>query len=207
MPILKKQFVSPILTAHPIFKGLAVSECVEGWNETGDVLAHSHVYPKDPFVGWICCKGLSCVADDQLLRHELAHLLNSYNHGHDKAWRDKVLELGGNLNEYTFRIGKVGYDVPCFTEACLRADGMVLEEKFPDGMEALEDAKYRRALLFHPTMLAERDRLIDTLNRIPLDDRIVDGTTYLREKLAKVETYVDFQSLLAEVTIPISAMY
>lgn len=166
MPVLKSQFVPTILAEHPEFKGAAISECIEDWVENNDVLAHSHVHPSDPFVGWICFKGLHCLADDQLMRHELAHILTDHHHGHDDMWRDKVLELGGHLEGYHFHAGKFHYSVPCFGRKCVTLDGRNPDEIMEPWMLLAAKMDFARGIGIgrDPVALKERQQLIKKMS-------------------------------------------
>lgn len=207
MPILKKQFLPSILTAYPQFKGASINECVEGWSGRNDEHAHSHVYPKDPFVGWICFRSLAQLSDPQMQRHELAHIINTFEHGHDKTWRHTLLELGGHLEAYNYQIGTMKYNVPCHTASCFVHEGRDPEETFPYWAMPQEDVKFAELLRRHPTMLEERDRLVKFLDRYPIDKKIHNGEEYLRQKLETVKNSLEYCELMGKVAVPIDVMF
>src|SRR5277367_2219471 len=98
MPALKKQFFPPVLANHPEVKGICIQECVTMMDPPENSLAHTHVYHSDQFLGWICFRDLSCIIDEQVVLHELAHLLTREYHIHDSVWRKKLVELGGHMD-------------------------------------------------------------------------------------------------------------
>ena len=210
MPALKKQFLPSVLTDHPTFKGACVQECVAG-SYMGippeNSLAHTHVYPKDPFVGWICFKDILCLLDKQVMLHEMAHLLTAFHHIHDGAWRKKLLELGGSLEGYTFEVGKFGYTVPCLTEQCSAHDGRDPEERMTPHQKKSQDHLYAEVLRLQPSILDERDRLVNYLDRCPIMKEVSDPQRYIRNGLASAKTWDDYFRLVSGITVPLEVMY
>lgn len=85
--------------------------------------AHAHNYTNDLLFGWICFRSIKRIGkyniiqnDDgtcdiiitklsQTILHEIAHILTP-NHGHDKKWLDKYIEIGaskGQIKHYQKR--------------------------------------------------------------------------------------------------------
>ncbi len=101
MPIVKD--VPAVLLPHMKvrgkkrrLRGVFVKGCVvRGDGSSFRHQAHSHTGASDPYRGWICIRAEKRLAQEQLLIHELAHVLTWQ--GHTARWREKVLELGGSL--------------------------------------------------------------------------------------------------------------
>lgn len=56
--------------------------------------AKAHAHPKERI---ICFRSDKWLHVEELIKHELAHILTGV--GHTDKWREKVLELGGTINE------------------------------------------------------------------------------------------------------------
>jgi len=208
MPALKKQFFPPVLLKYPQVKGVCIQECVTMMGVPPEnSLAHTHVYHSDQFLGWICFKDLACIADEQVVLHELAHLLTTDHHIHDSAWRKKLVELGGHMNAYTFSIGPMGYDVPCVSEKCALMKGQDPEERMTPEQRVQQDEQYAKVLELRPTIIAERDKLVKVLNSIPIDKSYGDGPQYVKRGLEIMRSYSDYDRLIREVTIPLDTMF
>jgi hypothetical protein len=105
----------PILAQYHEVRGISAGGCVShGHRAPPDELAHTHAVPSERYYGWLCFNSIAFLLDEQLIRHELAHLLATNSFGHDDLWRAKVLELGGFLHGYTFTLGPMHYSVPSF---------------------------------------------------------------------------------------------
>lgn len=76
--------------------GVFVGGCIErGDRSSFRHQAHAHTSSKDLYRGWICIRAERRLLQEQLLIHELAHILT--RQGHTDKWRAKVIELGGSL--------------------------------------------------------------------------------------------------------------
>lgn len=88
---------------YPEVKGLFVGGCVDrGDGSRFRRHAHAHVSKHLPNPGWICVLGWGRVKDalekqelNQLLMHELAHILTKQ--GHTDKWRIVYQQLGGRI--------------------------------------------------------------------------------------------------------------
>jgi len=63
--------------------------------------AHAHLSygnpNREPNPGWICFLSAKRLSSKELCLHEMAHILT--NNFHTKKWREKLLEIGGTLDE------------------------------------------------------------------------------------------------------------
>lgn len=77
-------------------KGVFVRGCVErGTGSSFRRKAHAHTSASDPFRGWICIRAERRLDNEQLLLHELGHILT--NQGHTDKWREVTQSLGYEL--------------------------------------------------------------------------------------------------------------
>jgi hypothetical protein len=93
--------------SFPEFEPYGVQVFVGGCAKRGDgssfrAQAHAHndnkTRAQQQFFGWICVRSQKRLRTasgkpSRTMMHELAHILTP-NHGHDDAWRKKMVELG-----------------------------------------------------------------------------------------------------------------
>lgn len=74
-------------------KGIFVRGCIErGTGSSFRRRAHAHIVKSDPYRGWICVRAEWRLSEEQLMLHELAHILT--NQGHTDKWRETAESLG-----------------------------------------------------------------------------------------------------------------
>lgn len=78
----------------PALLGVYVGGCVER-GDGSSFRAQAHAHTAGPWAGWICVRAARRLAQDNLMRHELAHVVTPG--GHTDAWRHTLLALGGSL--------------------------------------------------------------------------------------------------------------
>ena|SRR5208282_134756 len=97
--------------------GICVGGCIDircelAQPNTAKVIAHAHYLRSDPFRGWLCFRFEYCLQERLLLLHEMAHILTHNAPSHGKAWRSKVVEIGGTYNQYRSRHRHSGMYMP-----------------------------------------------------------------------------------------------
>lgn len=100
MPILPFKDWPAELKKYPLeVKGVFTGGCVLR-GDGSRFRAKAHAHESGGFLkgqGWICFLSAKRLAAQEIVLHELAHILAPGGH-HDK-WRAKVLEIGGTLDE------------------------------------------------------------------------------------------------------------
>lgn len=112
-----------------VVRGVFIGVCVdpEGAGISWRRSAHAHTSEPeaDDHHGWICFRTERRMAEDDTVKHELAHLLAGPKHGHDDVWRGHLAALhGGVLPRKDRKVPKqaswnchVGYHGACHGKA------------------------------------------------------------------------------------------
>jgi hypothetical protein len=87
------------LQGYKEVKGIWIGGCIEGaWGDGGLVAAHAHSFREDPYCGWICSPYRWVLDDQDILLHELAHILSEQDHNF--IWKGCLMALGGDVSDY-----------------------------------------------------------------------------------------------------------
>jgi hypothetical protein len=90
-----------IVKEHEILKfpevaGIFVGGCIRR-GEGSRFRAKAHAHTDNPHMGWICVLSAKRLTCRELMLHEAAHAITGL--GHVEAWRKKLIEIGGTLDE------------------------------------------------------------------------------------------------------------
>jgi hypothetical protein len=105
--IRKRKDFPTVLQPFDCIKGICVGGCINPHDSLeGQETAHAHV-SQDKYLGYICMLYSFQLEHDLMLLHEVSHLLTRKERAHHgKAWRQKVIEIGGTVEPYIYSISR-----------------------------------------------------------------------------------------------------